>query len=109
MANDEEVCITLVIDEIESLTRSRTATNEPGDAMRVVNVLLTQLDQLRHFTNIMVLTTSNHVDASDGIILIVSDHSRIRRSRGLGRTRPATFRNSDLFDLEIMFRGTHDP
>ena len=30
-----------------------------GDAVRVVNALLTQLDQLRRYKNALVLTTSN--------------------------------------------------
>jgi SpoVK/Ycf46/Vps4 family AAA+-type ATPase len=40
-------------------------SNEPGDAMRVVNVLLTQLDRLQARPNVLVMTTSNMLDASD--------------------------------------------
>lgn len=38
---------------------------EPSDAIRAVNALLTQLDQLRRFPNVMVLTTSNITEAID--------------------------------------------
>jgi SpoVK/Ycf46/Vps4 family AAA+-type ATPase len=63
------------IDEVESLTGSRTSGgSEPGDALRVslqifeleaeadvqvVNAVLTQLDKLRTRENVLVLTTSN--------------------------------------------------
>ena len=33
--------------------------SEPSDAVRVVNALLTQLDQIKSFPNVMILTTSN--------------------------------------------------
>ena len=39
--------------------------SEPSDAIRAVNALLTQLDQLRRFPNVMVLTTSNITAAID--------------------------------------------
>lgn len=45
---DSFVCV--LIDEVESLTAARQAAiggNEPSDAVRVVNALLTQLDQLK--------------------------------------------------------------
>jgi SpoVK/Ycf46/Vps4 family AAA+-type ATPase len=39
--------------------------SEPSDAIRAVNALLTQLDQLKRFPNAMVLTTSNITEAID--------------------------------------------
>ena len=57
---DGFVCV--LIDEVESLTAARQAAvagSEPSDAVRVVNALLTQLDQLRRYKNALVLTTSN--------------------------------------------------
>ena len=51
----EEDCLVFVlIDEVESLTAARRAAvagNEPADAIRAVNALLTQLDSLRHAPN----------------------------------------------------------
>ena len=49
-------------DEVESLAGARTAAmsgSDPSDAIRVVNALLTQIDQLKTFSNILILTTSN--------------------------------------------------
>jgi SpoVK/Ycf46/Vps4 family AAA+-type ATPase len=40
-------------------------SNEPSDAVRVVNALLTQLDALKRFPNALVLTTSNIASAVD--------------------------------------------
>uniref|UniRef100_A0A914RSN4 ATPase AAA-type core domain-containing protein n=1 Tax=Parascaris equorum TaxID=6256 RepID=A0A914RSN4_PAREQ len=33
--------------------------NEPGDAIRAVNALLTQIDRIRRFPSVLVLATSN--------------------------------------------------
>jgi len=41
------------------------SSNEPSDAVRVVNALLTQLDSLKRFPNALVLTTSNIASAVD--------------------------------------------
>ena len=46
--DDSLVC--LLIDEVESLARTRQAAvsgTEPSDAIRAVNALLTQLDKIR--------------------------------------------------------------
>jgi pachytene checkpoint protein 2 len=81
---DEDAFICILIDEVESLTNSRqsASTNEPGDGMRVrrpliiqpswpkltdltqaTNALLTALDRLRARPNIVVLCTSNLIEA----------------------------------------------
>ncbi|KAG7207905.1 hypothetical protein KM043_009496 [Ampulex compressa] len=60
------VCI--LIDEIESLAhmrRSCTNGTEPTDSIRVVNALLTQLDQIKRYPNVLILTTSNMTEAVD--------------------------------------------
>lgn len=44
------VCV--LVDEVESLTAARKSSmegNEPSDALRVVNALLTQIDQVRYW------------------------------------------------------------
>mmetsp|Transcript_25239 Transcript_25239/g.81007 ORF Transcript_25239/g.81007 Transcript_25239/m.81007 type:complete len:194 (-) Transcript_25239:143-724(-) len=48
-------------------------SNEPSDAVRVVNALLTQLDQLRRFPNAIVLTTSNLPAAVDAAFIDRAD------------------------------------
>lgn len=67
MTEDESHFVCVLIDEVESLTIARRTTvgTEPSDAMRVVNVLLTQLDRLKSRRNVLVLTTSNLLEISD--------------------------------------------
>ena len=60
-------CLYLIF-QVESLTAARTAAisgAEPSDAIRVVNALLTQIDQIRRYPNVIVLTTSNVTGAID--------------------------------------------
>nr|VZI14655.1 unnamed protein product [Spirometra erinaceieuropaei] len=62
--DDHLVC--LLVDEVESLTsvrKSTAAACEPSDAIRVVNAVLTHLDQLKHHPNVLVMATSNFVAA----------------------------------------------
>ena len=50
------------------MTAARSAAmsgNEPSDAIRVVNAVLTQIDNLRARDNVLVLTTSNISKAID--------------------------------------------
>jgi hypothetical protein len=68
VADDPEQFVCILIDEVESLTRSRTEAssgNEPGDAIRVVNAVLTALDALRRQPNVLVLCTSNMIEGID--------------------------------------------
>lgn len=58
--DDRKSFVVVLIDEVESLTAARSASkDEPSDAVRVVNSLLTQLDQLKNYPNALVMTTSN--------------------------------------------------
>lgn len=60
--------ICILIDEIESLAHVRKVCQngiEPTDSIRVVNALLTQLDQIKRYPNILILTTSNLNEAVD--------------------------------------------
>lgn len=62
-----EQCVRLS-DEVESLTAARGSAlkgSEPSDAIRVVNAVLTQLDNLRRRPNVLILCTSNLSDAID--------------------------------------------
>jgi SpoVK/Ycf46/Vps4 family AAA+-type ATPase len=47
---DPQALVCVLIDEVESLTHARQsalAGTEPSDSLRVVNALLTQIDQIR--------------------------------------------------------------
>lgn len=56
----KEHFVCLLIDEVESLTHMREANGiEPSDSIRVVNAVLTQIDQLQRYSNVLILATSN--------------------------------------------------
>ena len=68
LIDDPDVLVCVLIDEVESLTAARKSAmngSEPSDAIRVVNALLTQLDQIRRYPNVLILTTSNVTGAID--------------------------------------------
>ncbi|CAF1370217.1 unnamed protein product [Adineta ricciae] len=73
---DPMTFVIILIDEIESLSMSRTSSlssNEPSDMLRVVNTLLTQIDRLKSFSNILILTTSNLIEIIDQALIDRSD------------------------------------
>ncbi|XP_062322805.1 pachytene checkpoint protein 2 homolog isoform X1 [Osmerus eperlanus] len=68
LIDDKEALVFVLIDEVESLTAARTASQagtEPSDAIRVVNSVLTQLDQIKRHPNVVILTTSNVTEKID--------------------------------------------
>lgn len=70
IAEDEECMVVVLIDEVESITASRGSaarSNEPGDAVRVVNAVLTSLDALKRRPNVLVLCTSNLIASVDPV------------------------------------------
>lgn len=63
---EEDTLICVSVDEVETLAAKREQAlqrNEPFDAMRAVNALLTALDRLRHRPNVVVFCTSNLITA----------------------------------------------
>lgn len=59
---DQDNFVCVLIDEVESLTCARASHNsgtEPSDAIRVVNALLTQIDKIKHYPNVIIMATSN--------------------------------------------------
>ncbi|XP_064466493.1 pachytene checkpoint protein 2 homolog [Ornithodoros turicata] len=66
--DDPDALVFVLIDEVESLAHSRKAAlggSEPSDAIRVVNALLTQIDSIKRFSNVLVLATSNVTGSID--------------------------------------------
>lgn len=62
LIDDGSTLVFVLIDEVESLAHCRSTAiggNEPSDAIRVVNALLTQIDTMKRYPNVFVLTTSN--------------------------------------------------
>ncbi|KAB0794030.1 hypothetical protein PPYR_13650 [Photinus pyralis] len=68
LLHDPSIIIFVLVDEIESLTHAREKSMsgvDPSDSIRVVNAVLTQLDQIRKHSNVLILTTSNMTAAID--------------------------------------------
>jgi SpoVK/Ycf46/Vps4 family AAA+-type ATPase len=64
------------LSAVESLSAARKAAmhgSEPSDAIRVVNALLTQLDALHNYSNVLVLATSNLTAAIDDAFMDRAD------------------------------------
>ncbi|TGZ85424.1 AAA-domain-containing protein [Ascodesmis nigricans] len=70
MLADPKLFVVVLIDEVETLICQRkAASNEPIDSLRVVNAFLTALDKLRSRRNVVVISTSNLLEAMDGAFL----------------------------------------
>lgn len=82
VADDPNSLVIILIDEVESIAYSRDSVSaqEPSDSLRVVNAVLTQLDQLRAHSNVLVLTTSN---LSGSIDLAFIDRADLKQYVGL--------------------------
>ncbi|KAH8859998.1 Pachytene checkpoint protein 2 like [Schistosoma japonicum] len=73
-SHDHLVC--LLVDEVESLTAIRTSSMsgcEPSDAIRVVNSVLTQIDQIKRYPNVLIMATSNVTGVIDPAFLDRAD------------------------------------
>ena len=72
LAEDRSCLVVVLIDEVESITSSRSSSgnsNEPGDAVRVVNAVLTSLDSLKRLPNVLLMCTSNLIDSVDSAFM----------------------------------------
>lgn len=64
LACQKSTLVCLFIDEVESIVMSRQgqrSEHEPTDSIRVVNTILREIDRLKTFPNVLILTTSNLV------------------------------------------------
>ncbi|XP_029633681.1 pachytene checkpoint protein 2 homolog [Octopus sinensis] len=105
---DNEALVFVLIDEVESLTAARKNSlngNEPSDAIRVVNALLTKIDQIKNYSNVLILTTSNITDAID---LAFIDRADIKQYIGLPSPR-AIFKIYHSCINELMRTGIISP
>lgn len=87
LVEEEDSLVCILIDEVESLSAARKSAasgNEPSDAIRVVNALLTQIDRLRTKDNVLILTTSNITEAIDVAFV---DRADIKEYVGLPNVR----------------------
>ncbi|XP_034245789.1 pachytene checkpoint protein 2 homolog [Thrips palmi] len=67
LVENPNALVIVLIDEVESLTHSRSSSGgvEPSDAIRTVNAVLTQIDELKKYPNVLIMATSNVTDAID--------------------------------------------
>ncbi|CAL7942530.1 unnamed protein product [Xylocopa violacea] len=82
LLENPQALVCILIDEVESLAHTRKSCSngtEPTDAIRVVNALLTQLDQIKQYPNVLILTTSN---LSETIDLAFIDRADIKQYIG---------------------------
>ncbi|XP_071528163.1 pachytene checkpoint protein 2 homolog isoform X2 [Panulirus ornatus] len=83
LADDKQTLVIVLIDEVESLTSARESSSsgsDPSDAVRVVNAVLTQLDHINKYSNVLIVTTSN---ISGTIDLAFVDRADIKQYIGL--------------------------
>ncbi|XP_044752416.1 pachytene checkpoint protein 2 homolog [Coccinella septempunctata] len=88
---NESILVCVLIDEVESLAHARDqclSGVEPSDAIRVVNAVLTQIDQIKRYPNVLVLATSNLTKSID---LAFIDRADIKQYLGLPKT-PAIYK-----------------
>src|SRR5699024_5237528 len=85
-AENESSLLFVLIDEVESLAydRQRTNSSDPSDAIRVVNALLTQIDSIKRYPNVIILANSNITDAMDHAFV---DRADIRQYIGYPSVR----------------------
>jgi energy-coupling factor transporter ATP-binding protein EcfA2 len=90
--------VTVLIDEVESLSASRAAAlagTEPSDSVRAVNALLLELDRLRAIPSVLVICTTNLPDAVDPAFLDRADR-QIHLGRPTAEARYAMLRDAVL-------------
>ncbi|XP_078690105.1 pachytene checkpoint protein 2 homolog [Branchiostoma floridae x Branchiostoma belcheri] len=108
LIDDSDALVCVLIDEVESLTAARKASlsgTEPSDAIRVVNALLTQIDQIKRNSNVLILTTSNVTEAID---LAFVDRADIKKYIG-PPSPPAIFKIYHSCVKELMRAGIISP
>lgn len=54
----------LFFDEVDSLLSSRDTANMDGDSLKAVNIMLTELVEIRR-TGVVVVAATNHLDRLD--------------------------------------------
>ncbi|KAJ8972678.1 hypothetical protein NQ317_001698 [Molorchus minor] len=83
IVENSSVLVCVLIDEVESLAHARdqcVSGNEPSDSIRVVNAVLTQIDQIKRYKNVLILATSNMTETID---LAFVDRADIKQYLGV--------------------------
>jgi len=87
--DDPNALICVLVDEVESLAAMRAkgggeSGTEPSDAIRAVNSLLTSIDRLKKYRNVIVMTTTNITQSVDSAFV---DRADIKQYIGLPTVR----------------------
>ncbi|XP_077125639.1 pachytene checkpoint protein 2 homolog isoform X1 [Ranitomeya variabilis] len=102
LIDDKDALVFVLIDEVESLTAARSASRagtEPSDAIRVVNAVLTQIDQIKRCPNVVILTTSNITEKID---MAFVDRADIKQY--IGPPSPAAIFNIYISCIEELMK-----
>jgi pachytene checkpoint protein 2 len=99
--------VVVLIDEVESIAYARgsVSTNEPSDAIRVVNSVLTQLDRIKKYPNVLVIATSNLTSSIDPAFL---DRADVVRHIG-HPTKEAIEKVIESTLMELSMKGIIEP
>jgi len=103
---ENDIFVILLIDEVESISKSRSTgtSQDNAESMRVVNTVLLKLDTLRNYPNCLVLATSNFHSAIDPAFLDRVDIQH-RIERPLARSIYTILRGTilELMRTEIIY------
>ena len=106
MCEDKQTFIIVLLDEAESILTSREKNNkqeEAQDSIRATNAVLTSIDKLKEYTNVLLLSTTNLFELLDSAFL-----SRCSLKKAIGnpseRTQYTILRSrlQELIDGEIV-------
>ncbi|XP_018570911.1 pachytene checkpoint protein 2 homolog [Anoplophora glabripennis] len=110
---DNNILVCVLIDEVESLAHARdqcVSGNEPSDSIRVVNAVLTQVDQIKLYPNVLILATSNMTETID---IAFVDRADIKQYLG-NPSGPAIYKIyysciQELFKAQIIREQALEP
>jgi len=91
LEEEEDTFVCVFVDEIETIAARRERAlngNEPFDAIRAVNALLTGLDKLRSYPNVVTICTSNLVNALVRCSKVTFHGAEAEQDGQLTRTKP---------------------
>lgn len=91
LEEEEDTFVCVFVDEIETIAARRERAlngNEPFDAIRAVNALLTGLDKLRSYPNVVTICTSNLVTALVRCSKVTFHGAEAEQDGQLTRTKP---------------------
>ncbi|KAI6243008.1 AAA domain-containing protein [Aphelenchoides fujianensis] len=104
LASEKKWLVVVLVDEVESLVMGRNVSSaEPTDAVRAVNAVLTQIDKIRSYSNVLaagrILLRALAEFARLGIL---SDFDEEKAAEQLGALVPADSKKSNIKTEEFV-------